>query len=164
MKPASRDALARALDALGVTAAHRDARPLHARPEVALTPAPAEVPIGASKIGGAPDLPVDASWPVDRNARALSIVAQLDLASLPAVDDDLPREGALSFLYDTLRQPPGDSRGDGASLTVRWSVQKPLRRRDAPYPMPLPQGCRRCGAARASGACAPRRLPGPPTS
>ena len=131
MRPPSRDALARALDALGIADAHRDALLTHARPEVALTLAPDDVPVGASKIGGAPDLPDDASWPVDRDARPLSFVAQLDLASLPAVDDDLPREGTLSFFYDTVRQPPGDAPGDEASLAVIWNAQKPLRRRDS---------------------------------
>ena len=130
MRPSSRDALARALGALGINDAHRDTLLTHARPEVALALAPDDVPVGASKIGGAPDLPDDASWPVDRDARPLSFVAQLDLASLPAVDGDLPREGTLSFFYDTVRQPTGDAPGDAASLAVRWSAQKPLRRWD----------------------------------
>ena len=120
MRPASRDDLALALDALL----------RRARPELELHLTPDDVPVGASKIGGAPDLPDDASWPVDRDARPLSFVAQLDLASLPAVDGDLPREGTLSFFYDTVRQPPGDAPGDEASLAVCWSGQKPLRRRD----------------------------------
>lgn len=125
MRPASRDALARALDALGVTAAHRDALLLHARPEIALTLAPVEAPIGASKIGGAPDLPDDTPWPADREARPLSFIAQLDLGTLPVIDDDFPREGALSFFYDTIRQPAEDG-----SVTVLWNVQNPLRRRE----------------------------------
>lgn len=131
MRPTSRDALARALGALGITDAHRDALLTHARPEVALALAPDEVPVGASKIGGAPGLPDDTSWPVDRDGRPLAFVAQLDLASLPVVDDDLPREGTLSFFYDTVRQPSGDAPGDEASLAVIWSVQKPLRCRDS---------------------------------
>jgi len=43
----------------------------------------------------------------------------------------VPREGTLSFLYVTIRHPPGDAPGDEASLAVRWSAHKPLRRRDS---------------------------------
>jgi uncharacterized protein YwqG len=131
VRPASRDALARALDALGIDDAHRDELLARARPEVVLALAPSDAPVGASKIGGAPDLPDDTSWPVDREGRPLSIVAQLDLASLPAIDRDLPREGTLSFFYDTVGQPPGDAPGDEASLAVVWNAPKPLRRRDS---------------------------------
>ncbi len=132
MRPTSRDDLARALDALRIADAHLDALLRHARPELELHLTPGVVPVGASKIGGAPDLPDDLPWPVDAQRRPVSFVAQLNLATLPAVDDDLPREGTLSFFYDTIRQPPGDAPGDDASLAVRWSAQDPLRRREIP--------------------------------
>jgi uncharacterized protein YwqG len=129
MRPLTRDALAQGLGDLGLTDAHRDTLLAHARPELTLALTTDDVPAGASKIGGAPDLPDDTSWPTDRDAHALSFVAQLDLASLPAMDHDLPREGTLSFFYDTVRQPPGDAPGDEASLAVIWNAPKPLRRR-----------------------------------
>jgi uncharacterized protein YwqG len=132
MSATSRLALADTLRSLGIDEVHRDALLASARPEVVLTLAPDDGPAGASKLGGAPDLPEDTSWPVDREGRPLAFVAQLDLASLPAVDDDLPREGTLSIFYDTVRQPPGDGPGDEASLAVIWRAQKPLRRRDSP--------------------------------
>ena len=130
MRPLTRDELSQALHALGLTDAHRDALLTHARREMELATSPDDLPIGASKIGGAPDLPDDDPWPTDPQGRALSFVAQLDLATLPAVDDDLPREGTLCFFYDTIRQPPGDSRDDAGGLAVRWSAQKPLGRRE----------------------------------
>jgi uncharacterized protein YwqG len=131
VRPASRDGLVRALDALGITDVHCDALIRHARPEVEFILAPDDGPVGASKIGGAPDLPHDTAWPLDHDGHPLSFVAQFDLASLPAIDRDLPREGTLSFFYDTVRQPPGDVPGAAASLAVVWSAQKPLRRRDS---------------------------------
>jgi uncharacterized protein YwqG len=39
------------------------------------------LPLGASKIGGAPELPPDAAWP-DANGQPLPFVAQINLASL----------------------------------------------------------------------------------
>ena len=133
MRPASRDALARALDALGLTGAHRDALLRHARPEVVLVPAPGEPPVGASKLGGAPDLPAGAPWPAGGDGRPLTFLAQLDLAALPEVDPDLPRDGTLSFFWDTVGQPPGDAPGAPTGLAVRWSPPQPLQRR-APAP------------------------------
>jgi len=58
VRPASSADLAPALDALGITTAHRDALLLHARPEIALALAlsSAEVAVGASTVGSAPDL------------------------------------------------------------------------------------------------------------
>ena len=71
MRPLTRDALSQGLRDLGLSDAHRDALLTHARPEVVLTLAPDDVPVGASKIGGAPDLPDDTAWPGDRAARPL---------------------------------------------------------------------------------------------
>ncbi len=108
---------------------------------MALALAPDEVPVGASKIGGAPGLPDDTSWPVDRDGRPLSFVAQLDLASLPVVDDDLPREGTLSFFYDTVRQPSGErGRARRQRARVLHLTSGALRAR----PQPTRDGHRLC--------------------
>ena len=91
-----------------------------------------DIPVGASKLGGAPDLPPDFAWPTRRNSERkyqhgvawrdqevadqrpgadiqLSFIAQLDLASIPVewIDFDLPRHGLLSFFYDAEHQPWG---------------------------------------------------------
>jgi len=56
-----------------------------------------DIPVGASKIGGRPDLPAGFSWPGTQ-----SFVLQLDLSKLPpeVIDLDLPREGLLLFFAD----------------------------------------------------------------
>lgn len=63
---------------------------------------PASVPIGASKLGGLPDLPPGTPWP-RRGERPLMFLAQFNLADLPKPDTDpgLPASGMLSFWYDT---------------------------------------------------------------
>lgn len=54
--------------------------------------------VGASKLGGWPDLPQDLEWP-EWKSNDLSFVAQINLAELPETDM-LPGSGVLSFFYD----------------------------------------------------------------
>jgi uncharacterized protein YwqG len=56
------------------------------------------VPLGASKIGGLPDLPASLAWPKWKTGE-LSFVVQVNLAELPE-NDMLPSSGLLSFFYD----------------------------------------------------------------
>ena len=60
------------------------------------------IPIGASKIGGEPDLPAGVEWPHCKNA-PLSFACQFNLSSVPANSSAgrLPSEGLLSFFCDT---------------------------------------------------------------
>lgn len=57
------------------------------------------VPLGASRIGGLPDLPASVEWPSGmkdgKPSEHASFLAQFNLAELPAVDDGLPRQGHL---------------------------------------------------------------------
>ena len=72
----------------------------------------AHMPIGASKFGGAPDLPPGTRWPQGEEL-PLSFLLQLDLAdaaALPAARD-LPLDGQLSFL-------PHMDLADAAALPV----------------------------------------------
>jgi uncharacterized protein YwqG len=54
------------------------------RPAIALSATPAEdseIPIGASKFGGAPDVPADFEWPT-WNEKPLGILVQINLKKL----------------------------------------------------------------------------------
>lgn len=54
-------------------------------------------PVGASRLGGVPDLPSTLGWPT-RDDRHLTFVAQIDLGALtPEWVDGLPRSGWLCF-------------------------------------------------------------------
>jgi uncharacterized protein YwqG len=77
----------------------------------------AKVPLGASKVGGRPDLPPNASWPTYRDGRPLAFLAQLDLrqvAKLGTPIRGLPAAGLLSvfsvwgWLEDGDPQTPAD--------------------------------------------------------
>ncbi|QIK71950.1 DUF1963 domain-containing protein [Propioniciclava coleopterorum] len=55
-------------------------------------------PVGASKVGGDPDLPADVEWPIDSGDWAMAFAFQIDLAQVPeAARDALPASGLLSF-------------------------------------------------------------------
>ena len=62
---------------------------------------PEQSPIGASKIGGDPDLPPDFEWPLWEGI-PISFVAQFNLADVSTFDVEkaLPQSGMLYFFYD----------------------------------------------------------------
>lgn len=66
-----------------------------------------DIPIGASRMGGEPDLPSDIEWP-HNNGKPLTFLAQLDLQELmlPIIDQKLEPEW-LVFFYDVEEQPWG---------------------------------------------------------
>ncbi|HUJ57027.1 MAG TPA: YwqG family protein [Kofleriaceae bacterium] len=113
----------------------------------------AELPIGASRFGGRPDLPVTIEWPQwngftaedlvnargmripqGQKAATLSFLAQLHLAEIPDGTGLLPDKGWLFFFYDAAQQPWGfDPRDRGCARVfyVDGDVAS-LQRRDIP--------------------------------
>ena len=91
--------------------------------------------VGASRLGGDPDLPTGAEWP-RKSGVPLSFVAQLDLAELTPYDLEgvLPSDGLLSFFYDaTTQQAWGFDPADRGSWDVRHvAAAEELRRTPAP--------------------------------
>lgn len=77
--------------------------------------------LGASRIGGTPDVPPWWEWPRwgpreglpfllgrcrhPRRPSPLGFIAQIDLAAMPRVDDALPSSGWLYFFYDRVDEP-----------------------------------------------------------
>lgn len=73
------------------------------RPAITLTPTrtdDAQIEVGASKFGGAPDVPADFEWP-KWNELPLGFLAQIDLEEVAPFDVEglLPKSGLLSFFY-----------------------------------------------------------------
>ncbi len=59
-----------------------------------------DAPVGASRIGGSPDVPADFVWPRERNGDPLPFIAQVNLADVPRVTDHpLPASGLLALFY-----------------------------------------------------------------
>lgn len=87
------------------------------------TAADADIPLGASKLGGAPDLPQGFEWPSWGGA-PLAFLGQVnlrDLAALPSVGSRLPTRGLLSFFYEPEQMAWGFDPKHGGSGRVLWS-------------------------------------------
>lgn len=70
---------------------------LHAQPATEMS----AHPIGATRIGGLPDLPPNMEWPM-RNGRPCEFIAQINLSEAAAYDvtGTLPKDGLLLFFFD----------------------------------------------------------------
>ena len=77
--------------------------------DVASSP-PAEddaLAVGASKFGGAPDVPAGFEWPTSGD-HPLAFLAQINLADVPHLaEHPLPDDGILSFWFDAIAEPWG---------------------------------------------------------
>ncbi len=90
--------------------------------------------IGASKLGGAPDLPADVVWP-EWDGKPLTFMAQINLTELDLglFSELLPSTGVLSFFYEATSQPWGDTPHEGAARVIYSNDSStPLHRRQHP--------------------------------
>ena len=88
------------------------------------------LPIGRSKIGGKPDLPLDFEWPyyegmaydAVKKTRPLSFLAQINLkeASTYDLENLLPDSGVLSFFYELMAQEGGFDPADQGCAKVYY--------------------------------------------
>lgn len=97
------------------------------------------IPVGASKLGGRPDLPPDFVWP-ERVGKALGFLAQFNLAEVALYDVEkaLPSSGILYFFYDFAAAPWGLYAEDRGKWIVQYSSLQPQSFRRAEWPKSLP--------------------------
>ncbi|WP_424237060.1 YwqG family protein [Bhargavaea ginsengi] len=96
---------------------------------------------GASKFGGAPDLPPDVDVP-SKYGKPLSLIAQINLSDAALAGDvhPLPGTGILSFFYDTEEQPWGGDEADRYGWKVLYHEDPArLERCDVPEERMLPE-------------------------
>jgi len=94
------------------------------------------LPRGATKLGGAPDVPPGFLWP-KRRGRPLAFIGQIDLRASRAVVP-WPDTGHLLFFYDAKEQPWGfDPKDRGSWAIVHVADSRKSR------PMSMPLGSRR---------------------
>jgi uncharacterized protein YwqG len=112
-----------------------------AQPSIRLTTTPVDevkLALGASKLGGLPDMPIGTAWPI-LNGVAMSFVAQIRLedARPSDVNRQLPPAGVLAFFYDAQRQTYGDAPQDRGGWQVYYFADVThLQRTDAPVVLP----------------------------
>lgn len=95
-----------------------------------------ELSLGASRMGGLPDLPPDTDWPISRG-RPLEFLAQIDLAQAAAFYalPDMPASGWLAAFYNLQA-----SEGAGSLSAGDWRIHyfdgeaASLIRREPPSP------------------------------
>jgi uncharacterized protein YwqG len=107
------------------------------RPAVAILRKPADdddIPSGASKLGGWPDLPEGFRWP-EKDGTPLAFLGQFALSAVPRFDagEGLPAGGLLSVFYDNVGQPWGfDPKDKGGAHIFFWFDEKELVRTEPP--------------------------------
>lgn len=79
------------------------------------------IPIGATKIGGRPDLPERFEWP-RYNDNMLSFIAQISMSEISNFDTEkiLPTSGILYFFYDCEQETWGFDPDDKGSWAVYY--------------------------------------------
>jgi uncharacterized protein YwqG len=95
--------------------------------------------VGASKIGGVPDLPETIRWPRWKGT-PLTFIAQFKMGEVAKHDvaGQLPRSGMLYFFYETTEQPWGFDPKDRGGWRVLYSdaTGTDLRRAEPPDDLP----------------------------
>jgi uncharacterized protein YwqG len=140
------DALRAAASRAGLASVSQDLAAL-AQPSIRLLSTPAagaELAVGASRLGGQPDLPAGVAWPLLRGA-PMAFIAQIALAALGPYDVQraLPPAGMLWFFYDAQQQTFGADPADRGGWHVLYrdaDGATPLR--PAPFPPALPAAAR----------------------
>ncbi len=110
-----------ALEAAGLTRLLKDIDYL-ARASIRLMPravGEAQLKVGASKIGGIPDLPAEVNWPQWKGVPQ-SFIAQVNLDEVCPYDTDklLPQRGMLWFFYDAKQETYGEDPADHGGWQV----------------------------------------------
>lgn len=100
----------------------------------------ATLPLGASKIGGHPDLSISTTWPTLKG-QPLSFIAQIQLADVRnlVLNRLLPTQGMLWFFYDARQETFGEQPHERGGWRILFSTRTPatLQRQDTPAKLPL---------------------------
>lgn len=107
-----------------------------ARPSVRLiADCAVRVEVGASRLGGLPDLPSARRWPRNDGV-PLSFIAQVNLADVAPYDAEgvVPRDGLLSFFYAAVTQDAWgfDPADRGSAVVIHTPAHAWLERRQRP--------------------------------
>lgn len=97
----------------------------------------ADIAVGSSKMGGAPDLPIGSPWPTELASETpLSFIAQINLAEVTTADEQglLPCHGLLSFFYSAEQEAWGYDNKDRDKFKVLYFDGSPDELHRMPFP------------------------------
>ena len=142
------------LEEAGIEARHIEALHKLVRPAIQLETRKrplAELSLGQSRLGGAPDLPAQFKWPVYKG-KPLAFIAQLNLEAVARVMSTapLPKRGHLWFFYAAAEQPWGFDPKDRGSSVVHYEADVPLERRPLPPELSADSRFQPCAIAMSS--------------
>lgn len=150
-----------ALEAAGLTDLAKSIDQI-ARNSIRITATPGDesnLPIGASKLGGSPDLPAGTAWP-EWKGQPQSFIAQIHLEELWQYDLDkvLPQSGMLWFFYDAKQETFGESPDDrgGWQLIYKPGETGELKRTAFPDKLPAEARFKPCSVKFASELTLPQ--------
>lgn len=91
-----------------------------------------QLPVGATKLGGCPDLPTANAWPGGEDG-AQAFIAQVNFAEVQAFSgaELLPRAGLLSFFYDVRKGVWGFDPKDNQGWTLLFTPPEVVLQRAA---------------------------------
>jgi uncharacterized protein YwqG len=92
-----------------------------------------EIPLGASKLGGRPDLPVGTPWPVVDEV-LLEFVGQFRMSEAAPLDETglLPEEGILYFFFDGMLTDYDQGRSPDRCKVLHVGEDRVLQRLEVP--------------------------------
>lgn len=126
---------------------------------VSQPPAAATLAVGASQLGGLPDLPPNTPWPQGKSG-PLAFIAQIRLEEVQGLEGAgaLPESGLLSFFYDAAQETYGADPADRGGWQVLYTPDATQTQR-LPGPPSLPQAARypACALAYASEMTLPQQ-------
>ena len=108
-----------------------------------------DLSLGASRIGGVPDVPPDFKWP-ERNSVPQSFVAQIYLDEVHPYDTHgaLPARGMLWFFYDAKQETYGADPTDRGGWSVLYAEDySGLQRLTAPAELPAESQFKACAVS-----------------
>lgn len=115
------------------------------QPSIALLPTRVEertLTLGATKLGGHPDLPAGTTWP-RVGGEPLTFLAQLNFADFATLTDELPKTGLLAiFIDDDARSPKGAYLENAKAILTKAGAK--LERHEVPedYVATIYQACK----------------------
>jgi uncharacterized protein YwqG len=95
-----------------------------------------EIPLGASRLGGLPDLPADYQWKTYQG-KPLTFIGQFRLSEIAPMDTEgiLPHKGLLYFFFESIEQASGSDQTERPAWDVLYVPDESVPLIRTPHPV-----------------------------